>query len=410
MKNSWLPFEWIVATRFLREGRMQSLFIILGVAIGVGVIVFMSALLVGMQGNLFRRVLSSQPHITLERPKQQATPVLKAGPGEQMTSTIQKPSQRMNMIDQWQKVRDQVQRRPDIVAVSPTATGPALVIRGSANQAVSLIGIVPEQYNKIIPLSEKIVGGAFRATNTDMMIGTQLAEDMGVGLGDKLRITTASGASVTLNIAGIFDLGSRGANQRNVYVLLSTAQNVLGMVGGVSSIDLTVQDPYVAEDIAQSISNSTGLNALSWIVTNSQFFLAMRAQTYSSLLIRLFVGLSVAAGIASVLVVSVVQRQKEIGILRAMGGSRGQVMRVFLIQGALVGLLGSVIGSLLAMGLLSAWKLVAKNPDGTPMFVIDMDMGFFFWSAVLAMLAGLLAAATPAIRASRLDPVVAIRG
>ncbi|MBC3884259.1 ABC transporter permease [Undibacterium griseum] len=410
MKNSWLPFEWIVATRFLREGRMQSLFIILGVAIGVGVIVFMSALLVGMQGNLFRRVLSSQPHITLERPKQQATPVLKAGPGEQMASTIQKPSQRMNMIDQWQKVRDQVQRRPDIVAVSPTATGPALVIRGSANQAVSLIGIVPEQYNKIIPLSEKIVGGAFRATNTDMMIGTQLAEDMGVGLGDKLRITTASGASVTLNIAGIFDLGSRGANQRNVYVLLSTAQNVLGMVGGVSSIDLTVQDPYVAEDIAQSISNSTGLNALSWIVTNSQFFLAMRAQTYSSLLIRLFVGLSVAAGIASVLVVSVVQRQKEIGILRAMGGSRGQVMRVFLIQGALVGLLGSVIGSLLAMGLLSAWKLVAKNPDGTPMFVIDMDMGFFFWSAVLAMLAGLLAAATPAIRASRLDPVVAIRG
>lgn len=410
MKNSWLPFEWIVATRFLREGRMQSLFIILGVAIGVGVIVFMSALLVGMQGNLFRRVLSSQPHITLERPKQQATPVLKAGPGEQMTSTIQKPSQRMNMIDQWQKVRDQVQRRPDIVAVSPTATGPALVIRGSANQAVSLIGIVPEQYNKIIPLSEKIVGGAFRATNTDMMIGTQLAEDMGVGLGDKLRITTASGASVTLNIAGIFDLGSRGANQRNVYVLLSTAQNVLGMVGGVSSIDLTVQDPYVAEDIAQSISNSTGLNALSWIVTNSQFFLAMRAQTYSSLLIRLFVGLSVAAGIASVLVVSVVQRQKEIGILRAMGGSRGQVMRVFLIQGALVGLLGSVIGSLLAMGLLSAWKLVAKNPDGTPMFVIDMDMGFFIWSAVLAMLAGLLAAATPAIRASRLDPVVAIRG
>ncbi|MBC3870673.1 ABC transporter permease [Undibacterium oligocarboniphilum] len=410
MKSNWLPFEWIVATRFLREGRMQSLFIILGVAIGVGVIVFMSALLVGMQGNLFRRVLSSQPHITLERPKQQATPVLKAGSGEQMASTIQKPSQRMNMIDQWQKVRDQVQRRADIVAVSPTATGPALVIRGSANQAVSLIGIVPEQYNKIIPLSEKIVGGAFRATNTDMMIGTQLAEDMGVGLGDKLRITTASGASVTLNIAGIFDLGSRGANQRNVYVLLSTAQNVLGMVGGVSSIDLTVLDPYVAEDIAQSISNSTGLNALSWIVTNSQFFLAMRAQTYSSLLIRLFVGLSVAAGIASVLVVSVVQRQKEIGILRAMGGSRGQVMRVFLIQGALVGLLGSVIGSLLAMGLLSAWKLVAKNPDGTPMFVIDMDIGFFIWSAVLAMLAGLLAAATPAIRASRLDPVVAIRG
>ncbi|WP_423680885.1 FtsX-like permease family protein [Undibacterium sp. WLHG33] len=408
--NTWLPFEWIVATRFLREGRMQSLFIILGVAIGVGVIVFMSALLAGLQANLFRRVLSSQPHITLERQKQQATPVLLATPGQQIVTTIQKPSQRVNTIDQWQKIRDQVQARSDVVTVSPTTTGPALVVRGSATQSVSVIGILPEQYNKIVPLSEKITAGVFRLTNTDVMIGTQLAEDMGVGLGDKLRLNSAAGTSLILNIVGIFDLGSRAANQRNVYVLLSTAQNLLNMVGGVSSIELTVHDPYSAEDIAQSIANSTGLNALSWITTNSQFFLAMRAQTYSSLLIRFFVALSVAAGIASVLVVSVVQRQKDIGILRAMGGSRGQVRRIFLIQGALVGLAGSLIGSLLAVGLLAMWKIVAKNPDGTPMFVITVDWQFFVWSAMLAMLAGLLAAATPAIRAARLDPVVAIRG
>jgi lipoprotein-releasing system permease protein len=127
-------------------------------------------------------------------------------------------------------------------------------------------------------------------------------------------------------------------------------------------------------------------------------------------MIRIFVALSVAAGIASVLVVSVVQRQKEVGILRAMGGSRGQIMRIFLIQGAVVGLLGSLMGSALALGLLSAWKLIAKNPDGTPMFVIEMSPSLFFWSALIAMLTGLLAAVTPAIRASRLDPVVAIRG
>ncbi|MBR7791700.1 ABC transporter permease [Undibacterium sp. FT147W] len=408
--NRWLPFEWIVATRFLREGRMQSLFIILGVAIGVGVIVFMSALLAGLQANLFRRVLSSQPHITLERPKQQATPALLAAPGQQIVTTIQKPSQRVNTIDQWQKIRDQVEARNDVVTVSPTTTGPALVVRGSATQSVSVIGILPEQYNKIVPLSEKITAGVFRLTNTDVMIGTQLAEDMGVGLGDKLRLNSAAGTSLILNIVGIFDLGSRAANQRNVYVLLSTAQNLLNMVGGVSNIELTVHDPYSAEDIAQSIANSTGLNALSWITTNSQFFLAMRAQTYSSLLIRVFVALSVAAGIASVLVVSVVQRQKDIGILRAMGGSRGQVRRIFLIQGALVGLAGSVIGSMMAVGLLAMWKIVARNPDGTPMFVINVDWQFFVWSALLAMLAGVLAAATPAVRAARLDPVVAIRG
>jgi lipoprotein-releasing system permease protein len=408
--NRLLPIEWIVAIRFLREGRMQSLFIILGVAIGVAVIVFMSALLSGMQGNLFRRVLSSQPHITLERPKPQATTVMLAGKGQIILSNSQKPSQRMNTIDQWQKVRNQMQARSDVIAVSPTASGPGLVVRGSATNSISLVGIEPDQYIEIVPLHEKIVSGTLRMNNTDMLIGVQLAADMGVKIGDKLRITTAAGATLSLNIAGIFDLGSRGANQRTVFVLLSTAQNLLNMVGGVSSIDLKVDDPYSAEVIAQSIANATGLDALSWIASNNQFFLGMRAQTYSSLMIRFFVALSVAAGIASVLVVSVVQRQKEVGILRAMGGSRGQIMRVFLIQGAVVGLIGSVLGCTLAMGLLSAWKLLAKNPDGSAMFVIEMDINLFFWSALIAMLTGLLAAATPAMRAARLDPVVAIRG
>ncbi|MBL0124309.1 MAG: ABC transporter permease [Betaproteobacteria bacterium] len=408
--NALLPFEWIAALRFLREGRMQSLFIISGVAIGVGVIVFMSALLAGMQANMFKRVLSSQPHITLERPKQIATPQRTAGPGETLIATVQKPSQRMSSLDQWQKLRDQMQQRSDIVAVSPTAAGPAFVVRGDATQSISVIGIDPEQYTRIVPLPEKIVAGTFRMTNSDIIVGVQFAEDMGVQLGDKLRVATANGANLTLNIVGIFDLGSRGANLRNAYVLLATAQNLLNLVGGVSSIDMTVADPYAAETIAQSIAAQTGLQAISWIVANNQFFLGMKAQTFSSMMIRLFVGLSVAAGIASVLVVSVVQRQKDIGILRAMGGSRGQIMRVFLIQGAVVGCLGSLLGSALGAGLLAAWQSVAKNPDGTTMFTVDIDPMLFVWAAVIATFTGLLAAATPAVRASRLDPVVAMRG
>ena len=121
--SSGVPFEWIAAVRFLREGRMQSVFIVSGVAIGVGVIVFMSALLGGLQANLFHRIMSSQPHITIDRPRQLATPQRSPGAGEAAMATVQLPSQRMNSIDQWQKVRDQLRRRDDIVAVSPTATG-----------------------------------------------------------------------------------------------------------------------------------------------------------------------------------------------------------------------------------------------------------------------------------------------
>jgi lipoprotein-releasing system permease protein len=408
--NGPFPFEWIAAIRFLREGRLQSFFIIFGAAIGVAVIVFMSALLDGMQANMFRRVLSSQPHIVLQRPPQVALPQRLADSGQQILTARQKPSQRLSSIDQWQKVREQMQRRPEIHAVSPTVTGPAFAVRGDASQAISLIGIDPEQYIKIVPLPDKITSGSFRMTNTDMLIGIQLADDLGVQLGDKLRVVTASGGNLTLTIAGMFDLGSRGANQRNVYVLLSTAQNLINLIGGVSSIDLTVHEPFEAETIAQSIADETGLQALSWIATNNQFFLGLNAQKFSSQIIRLFVGLSVAAGIASVLVVSVVQRSKEIGILRAMGGSRGQVMRIFLIQGSVVGLLGSLLGSAMAIALLAAWRFMAKNPDGTTMFPIDLDPQLFLWAAVIASLTGLAAAVTPALRAARLQPVEAIRG
>jgi lipoprotein-releasing system permease protein len=406
---SLLPFSLIVAIRFLREGRLQTLFIISGAAIGVAVIVFMSALLDGLQGNLFRRVLSSQPHITLERPKQISRPLRFPNPGESVVATIQTPSQRLSSIDQWQKERDEMQKRKDIVAVSPTVTGPAFVVRGDASQAISLIGIDPEQYIKIVPLPEKIIAGTFRMTNTDILVGKQLVEDLGVQLGDKLRIVTASGGNLTLNIVGIFDLGNRGANQRNVYVLLSSAQNLINLIGGVSSIDLTVIEPFNAEKIAQSIASQTGLQAMSWINANQQFFLGLNAQKLSSQVIRLFVGLSVAAGIASVLVVSVVQRSKDIGILRAMGGTRGQVMRIFLIQGAIVGLFGSLIGSVMATLLLVGWKMVAKNPDGTPLFNITITTQLYIIAAIIATITGLIAAVTPAMRAARLEPVEAIR-
>jgi lipoprotein-releasing system permease protein len=123
-----------------------------------------------------------------------------------------------------------------------------------------------------------------------------------------------------------------------------------------------------------------------------------------------FVALAIALGIAAVLIVSVVQKSKEIGILRAMGASRGQILRVFLIEGAVLGLVGSAFGSLLAILSILAWTTLLTNPDGTPLFPIGYDPLLFLASAVVATLTGLASALLPALRGARLDPVVAIRG
>jgi lipoprotein-releasing system permease protein len=401
----WLPFEWIAATRFLREGRAQTLLIIVGVGVGVAVIVFMSALLTGLQENIVKRTLSSQAHLVLLPTEEIARPQRGAE-----RALIQRQAQRLRSIDQWQPLRDRLETLPEIAAVSPVASGPAFAVRGDANKAITLYGIVPERYTQVIDLHDKIVAGELRANAGEAVIGIELARELGAGLGDKLRVNAGSGATDTLTIVGLFDLGNKTANGRNVYVGLRSAQNLLDLIGGVSHIDLALRDMYAAEILAQRLAGETGLVADSWIKTNSQFFTALNSQRVSSNLIRFFIALSVAFGIASVLVVSVVQRAKEIGILRAMGTSQGQILRTFLLQGGIVGLLGSLLGSALAMLCLAVWRTLATNPDGTPMFMIEVPPALILVTAAGASLVGVLAALLPARRAARLDPVVAIRG
>lgn len=403
--HPWLPFEWIAATRFLREGRTQSLLIIVGVGVGVAVIVFMSALLSGLQANLVKRTLSSQAHLVLLPPEEIARP---QGSGGQ--ALVQRQAQRLRSIDQWQALRGRLEKMPEIATVSPVAAGPAFAVRGDANKSITLIGIEPAQYVRVIELDQKIVGGQLRVNAGDVVIGTELARELGAGIGDKLRVNAGNGATDTLTITGLFDLGNKTANARNVYVGLRAAQSLLDLVGGVSHIDLGLHDMYAAEALAQRLHGETGLVADSWIKTNAQFFTALTSQRISSNVIRFFVGLSVAFGIASVLVVSVVQRAREIGILRAMGASRGQVLRTFLLQGGIVGLLGSLLGSALAALFLSLWRMLAVTPDGQPLFIIEVPGALVLIAAGGATLVGILAALMPARRAAALDPVVAIRG
>ena len=413
MFTPWLPFEWTVAMRFLREGRVQTLFIIAGVAIGVGVIVFMSALLAGLQSNFIRRVLSAQAHIQLLPPKEISRPLRRDLDAKKYAvegAIVQPPLQRLKSIDQWQAVSTQIVAMPGVLVVSPVAGGSALAVRGSASRAITVAGIEPASYFRIIDLNEKIERGSTRLTATDILIGNELASDLGMDVGDKLRVTAANGAASTLTITGIFDLGNKGANQRNTFVALHTAQSLLGLAGGVSSLEVTVRDVYAAETIAQRITAATGVQADSWIKTSAQFFAAVSAQTTANTSIRFFVGLSVAFGIASVLVVSVVQKSREIGILRAMGISRGQILRVFLLQGGLLGLCGSVVGCGIGAVGLVLWQGLARNADGTPLFPLELDPTLFTLALILATLTGLVAAYAPALRAARLDPVVAIRG
>ncbi|MGB8484546.1 MAG: FtsX-like permease family protein [Acinetobacter bohemicus] len=398
-----LWIEWTIAISFLREGRAQSIMITVGVAVGVAVIVFVTALMQGLQSNIIQRTLGTQAHIRLLSPDDVNQIIAPAAGTLQLLQEDKRP-QRLRSINNWQQITATLDQLPLLTAVSPVVSGPAFAQRGDALESVALVGIDVERYQKIIPLKEYLISGQLRVGADEVLIGSQLAEDLGVQVGSKLRLDTGQQNSAVVNIAGIFELGVRELDARYVYLDLKQAQSLLSLPGGVTVIDLTVADIFEAENVAAQVGRLTSLQAESWIKTNAQLMNAISAQSLSTSMIIVFVAISVAFGIASVLSVSVVQRTREIGILRATGATRQQILRIFLFQGAMFGLLGSVLGSVASYALV--WVFNAFGPG---LFYIPVSINLIMLALLLAILTGVLAAAIPARRAAALDPVEAIR-
>jgi len=395
--------EWTIAISFLREGRAQSIMITVGVAVGVAVIIFISALIQGLQSNIVERTLGTQAHIRLLSPDE-VNQIVQPVAGTVQLLQEDKRAQRLRSINNWQQITETLDQLPVLTAVSPVVSGPAFVQRGDAIQSVALLGINLERYQQIIPLKEYLLSGQLRIGADDVMIGSQLAKDLGVQVGSKLRLDTGRENNALVNVAGIFELGVRELDARYVYLDLKQAQSLLSLPGGVTVIDLTIADIFEADNIAAQIGRLTSLKAESWIKTNAQLMNAITAQSLSTNMIIIFVAISVAFGIASVMSVSVVQRTREIGILRATGATQLQILRIFLFQGAIFGLLGSVLGSAVSYGLV--WIF---NTFGPGLFYIPLSINLVILALLLATLTGVLAAAIPSRRAAALDPVEAIR-
>jgi lipoprotein-releasing system permease protein len=405
----WMPFELLVALRFLREGRMQSALILAGVTGGVAVIIFLTQLINQLQGTIIDRVMGSQAHVVI-RPLEEVTQrVITPNAERSVAAVVQPREQRLRSVDQWERVAALAASTSGVLAVSPVVSGPAFASRGGSSKSVVLLGVQPEDYRRVVRMDDYMTRGRFDVAGTSALIGVELAQDLGVTLGDKLRVTSASGRSETLDITGLFDMGSRDLNRRWVFVTLKLGQTLLDLPGGVSNIDLTVTDLFGASTVADALRAQTGLTVESWMQTNAGLLNALSNQTVSNNLIRSFVVIIVALGISSVLVVSVVQKQREIGILRAMGTGRRRIMAVFLLQGGLVGLVGSVLGSALAYALLVVFSHIFKSPDGSAMFAAQLDPMLVVLASLVACGVGLAAAVIPARSAARMDPVQAIR-
>jgi lipoprotein-releasing system permease protein len=390
-----------LAWKFLREGRTQSLLILAGVTIGIAAFVFVSAIIQGLQENLLEQTLGSQAHVTVE-PEENPPRPLMTEPGVEFARRIERSEPRRRPFDQWQRAVRRIEAADGIIAVCPKVTGSALAYRGAAEEAVKVVGADATRLRNIVDIPSNLVAGQYRFGGDEIVIGTSLAGKLGAGIGDPIRVRSGDRESV-LRIVGIFDIGNEMVNGRWVVTSLRNAQTLLGRVGDVTEIDARVDEVYEAERIAREVEARTGVPTESWMERNRDLLTGLRSQDASTTMIRVFVLLAVAMGIASVLSVSVVQRRGQIGILRAVGTSRRTVLGIFLWQGVFLGLVGAVLGSLVG-------ALAGELIESSALFDITVTPRLLGSAVIISVGTGALAAFFPARRAARLDPAAAIRG
>ncbi len=397
-------FQWQVAWRYLTSNLLQSALLIAGVALGVVAFVFITALINGLAIVLTEETTGSIAHITLE-PQVRVAPVLTDQ--SDYAATPVSNSQRRQIRD-WQVLVSMIEAMPGVVAVRPEIDGNGFLVRGEAVAPVAIKGIEPEKLSVVAPIADSIVSGRADLSAGSLLIGTQLAGDLGLGVGQPVILRTERDRERLLTVGGIFETGIASVDERLAYLNLRSARPLFELPDGVIQLSIRLQDPADAETLAPALASLTGLHAVPWQERNRNLEDALAAQASTGSLIQLFAMVSIAIGVASALLLSTYRRRSEIGIMRSFGISRRFVAMVFVIQGLLVGLLGGLVGALSGYAL-CLWLYSIRQADGDPILPIAPDQGGYALVIALTTLCAVLAAVLPARAASRLDPLEAIQ-
>ena len=397
------PYAVKLAIRHLLSHPGQTALLMAGVALGVSVFIFMSALIGGLATLLTLRTVGSIPHVVLEMPDRDPAIL---SPDARAQVVLQKDLSRRDQISIWQPVIPIIEKTPGVTAVSPQIRGSAFVERGQTVAPVGVIGVMPGKLSEIADIDAAMVDGSSNLPADGILIGSRLARDLGLRVGQVVRLSSDRGRARSFRIAGIFTLGIASADRQAVYMNFTTARALFDLSTGISRIEIKVVPATNAAAIAERLRRSAGLKATAWTEDNSQLFEGLDAQARTGIIIKAFSLVTIIVGIASAMLLSIVRRQSEIGIMRAMGASKGLVISIFVLEGTLIGLVGAIVGAVAAwLALLPLPPVTEVRNGGLP---IDRAQGDFLLAITLTTLAAMLASILPARNAAHIDPVEAI--
>ena len=374
-------------------------------ALAVFIFIFMSALIGGLADLLVSRTLGGMAHVTITA-EDRTLPLLRPDGDALVLVARQKSLRDTAGIQNAMALLPVIDQLPGVAVSSAQVAGGAVLIRGERVRQVSITGLQPDRVNAIIPFDRYLQAGDLSLAGEAVMIGSSLAEDMNLLVGSPVSLRTNQGSTATLRVSAIFSSGMEGVDASSVFIDIRTARSLFNMPNTVSRIELKLADLYQAEAVARRIAATTGLEAEPWTQSAQQLYEGLRAQSDTGLILKSFALVTIVIGIASSLMLTTYRRRPEIGIMRAMGASQGFVLFVFVLQGAIIGLLGGFGGA--ALGLVILTPLTPGGEVAPGQLPIDVAQGSIGLAIGLTLIGATLAAILPARSASRIDPVEAI--
>ena len=397
-----MRYEFRVSINFMTHNKGQSLFIISAIALGVAIQIFIASLITSLQVSLIERILGDSSHIYIDDGNMRDKLLLV----ENNPIVYGNFPTTKNKIEEYQGIIDYLGTFEKIKVIVPTIEGNALYTRDGKTTSLMIKGIDLNSGDRLYNIIGRVISGSPIVNSDNILIGTRLAKNYELQAGDVMSLTLPSGKLETVRISGIFDLENVGSNTSLVIMDFNKAQRIFNKKGNVTNINIQIKDVFDAPNLGETIQKQyPNLEVVPWTRDADNILKALKAQSDTSFIIQVVVTLATSMSIASVLLVTVLQKMKEIGILKAMGALDRSTGYLFIIQGALIGFLGSLLGLFFGLGVIEFYINLAQ-----PNFNIIIQPEKLVLIIFISTLSGIISGIIPARKCMKLSPIEVIKG
>lgn len=408
-----------VTLRLLLSRKRQTLIAIVGVSIGVAAFIAMASLMNGFQKYFIEQALDLNAHITLKvKDEHDKGKILKKAYGENVLYHVYgaKPKDVKDKIIDYKFILLRYHNSKEILGVAPHLTGQGIVRYGMVEKSATLIGIDPNLERTASVIDKFVSNKRLNTLITDkdsIIIGKLLAKDLGIDeIGKKVIITTPNGVTHLFKVSDFFESGITMLDQTRIYLNLKTLQTIMNRPNEVNEMIFKIKNVDRASEIAEEISKETGYYTESWQKSFRNFLQLFKIQNYITYMIVFAILVVSAFGIFNIIMMTVLEKKRDIAILKAIGYEDRDIIRIFTINGLIIGILGSILGCFggyLIQEFLASVDVSVEGLVRTKGFALDRDPLYFFYGVAFAIIFSLSASLYPSYKAARVDPVEIFR-